>query len=366
MNPYLLLTPGPLSTSASVKETMLRDWCTWDDDYNLGVVQDIRARLTALSGSEPAAYTCVLMQGSGSFSVEAALGTFVPRGNARLLICANGAYGERMITTATVMGLSNTALRFGETDPVDPARLAAALAADPTLTHVAVVHNETTTGMMNPLPEIAAAVKIAGRVLLVDAMSSFGGVPIDMAALGIDVLVSSANKCIQGVPGFGFVLARRSLLETCAGNSRSHSLDLHDQWQTMEKQKGKWRFTSPTHVVRAFQQALNEFDAEGGVPARHARYSENQRILVDGMEALGFRCLLPRALHSPIITSFHNPESPAYTFRQFYDRLKARGFVIYPGKVSNADCFRIGTIGEVVPNDIRRLLAAVEAERFWM
>lgn len=366
MNPYLLLTPGPLSTTASVKETMLRDWCTWDEDYNLGVVQDIRARLTALSGSNPAAYTCALMQGSGSFSVEACLTTMMPRDHGKLLLCANGAYGDRMETTARVAGLNHSVYRVPEVQPLDPAELAARLAADPDITHVALVHNETTTGMLNPLADLAVAVTSAGRVLMVDAMSSFGGIPIDMAALGVTWLVSSANKCIQGVPGFGFVLARTDALSACEGHARSHSLDLHDQWRAMEAGHGKWRFTSPTHVVRAFQQALNEFDAEGGVPARHARYTENQRILVDGMEALGFRCLLPRALHSPIITSFHNPEAPAYHFRRFYDRLKARGFVIYPGKVSTADCFRIGTIGDIHPADIRRLLAAIDAERFWL
>jgi len=366
MNPYLLLTPGPLSTSASVKETMLRDWCTWDEDYNLVVVQDIRARLAALSGSEPDAFTCVLMQGSGSFSVEGCLTTMMPRDGGKLLICANGAYGDRMVTTAKTAGLNFCLYRVPEVQPLDPQTLAGHLAADPDITHVALVHNETTTGMLNPLPELAAAVTGAGRVLMVDAMSSFGGIPLDMAALGVSWLVSSANKCIQGVPGFGFVLARTDALAACEGHARSHSLDLYDQWRTMESGQGKWRFTSPTHVVRAFQQALNEFDAEGGVTARHARYSENQRVLVDGMEALGFRCLLPRALHSPIITSFYNPESPAYQFRPFYDRLKARGFVIYPGKVSTADCFRIGTIGEVYPADITRLLAAIEAERFWL
>lgn len=366
MNPYLLLTPGPLSTTATVKETMLRDWCTWDEDYNLGVVQDIRARLTALSGSNPAAYTCALMQGSGSFSVEACLTTMMPRDHGKLLLCANGAYGDRMETTARVAGLNHAVYRVPEVQPLDPAELAARLATDPDITHVALVHNETTTGMLNPLADLAAAVTSAGRELMVDAMSSFGGIPIDMAALGVTWLVSSANKCIQGVPGFGFVLARTDALSACEGHARSHSLDLHDQWRAMEAGHGKWRFTSPTHVVRAFQQALNEFDAEGGVPARHARYTENQRILVDGMEALGFRCLLPRALHSPIITSFHNPEAPAYHFRRFYDRLKARGFVIYPGKVSTADCFRIGTIGDIHPADIRRLLAAIDAERFWL
>lgn len=226
------------------------------------------------------------------------------------------------------------------------------------MTHVAVVHCETTTGVLNPLDAIAGIVKSHGKTLIVDAMSSFGGVPIDMSALGIDYLISSANKCIQGVPGFGFVIARRSLLEGCKGVARSLSLDLYDQWATMEKGHGKWRFTSPTHVVRAFLQALSELDAEGGIAARHTRYAENHRTLVRGMRALGFRTLLPDEWQSPVITSFYYPTED-FNFKDFYDKLKAKGFVIYPGKISQADTFRIGHIGDVRPADFTRLVQAI-------
>ncbi len=361
-NPYILLTPGPLSTSKTVKAAMLRDWCTWDADYK-ELVQDIRARLVALATPEPG-YTAVLMQGSGTFCVEATLGTALPAGG-RLLVLANGHYGQRMARIAECLRIDHVLVDFGETQPPCAGLVAKTLAADPKISHVAVVHCETTTGMLNPVADIGRAVKDAGRVFIVDAMSSFGGMPMDLAALGADFLVSSANKCLEGVPGFGFVLARRQILESLAGRSRSLSLDLHDQWRVMEEQQGKWRFTSPTHTVRAFSQALAELEAEGGIAARHARYVENRRLLVTGMHDLGFRTLLPAAWQSPIITSFFSPEHPDYDFGRFYDGLKSRGFVIYPGKVSGADCFRIGTIGHVFPADIRRLLAAIRDSMYW-
>jgi len=357
-NPYVLLTPGPLSTTVGVRTAMLRDWCTWDDDYN-HIVQDIRERLVALAApAGPGDYTAVLMQGSGTFCVEAALGTVIPAFG-KLLVLANGAYGERMALIAKRLGIRHEVLRFEETDALDPARLAETLRADRAITHVALVHCETTTGILNPLAAIASVVKTAGKRLIVDAMSSFGGIPLDAGALGVDVLISSANKCIQGVPGFGFVICRTHVLAACEGNARSLALDLYDQWRTMERDHGKWRFTSPTHVVRAFATALDELDAEGGVPARHARMCANHRELVSGMTALRFRCLLGERLQSPIITSFLEPAEPWYTFDAFYAELKRRGFVIYPGKVSRASTFRIGTIGDVHPSTFHGFIEAV-------
>lgn len=361
MRPYLLLTPGPLTTSETVKQAMMSDWCTWDEDYNVGIVEVIRKQLVELAASCPAQYTAVLMQGSGSFCVEATLGSVV-RAEDHLLVVANGAYGKRMGVIADYYHLNYHLMKFEETEAVDPQRVNAYLEEHPEVTHVSVVHCETTTGVLNPVAEIARVVKAHQKVLIVDAMSSFGGVPVDMSALGIDFLISSANKCIQGVPGFGFIIARRSLLEQCKGVARSLSLDLYDQWETMEKGHGKWRFTSSTHVVRAFMQAMTELKEEGGIEARHARYCENHRVLVEGMRALGFRTLLPDEKQSPVITSFYYPEA-SFDFRAFYDALKAKGFVIYPGKISQADTFRIGNIGDVYPDDFRRLVEAIREIR---
>lgn len=365
-NPYILLTPGPLSTSPTVRAAMLRDWCTWDDDYNLGVVTPIREGLVKLAtATKPEDYTVVLMQGSGTFSVEAMIGSAVPE-NGRLLVLANGEYGNRLGRIAKTLRIDTIIHDSGELAPPDLGKLDAELSADKSITHVVCVHNETTTGMLNPLEAIASIVKRHDRLFMVDSMSAFGGIPLDVAELGIDFIVSSANKCIQGVPGFGFVVAKKSELEKTKGNSRSVSLDLYDQWQGMEKGNGKWRYTSPTHVVRAFFQAMQELDEEGGVAARFARYTENQRRLVTGMEKLGFKCVLPHALHSPIITGFYNPEEPEYDFMKFYELLKEKGFVIYPGKVTGINSFRIGTIGHVFPDDITRLITAIEASMYWV
>lgn len=363
---YLLLTPGPLSTTATVRAAMLQDSCTWDADYNQGVVEPIRRELVRLAtGPEyQSDYSVVLLQGSGSYVVESVLGSAIGADEC-LLIINNGAYGARMGEMARCLGLRHYELDCGETTRPEPAAIEAMLARHPEITHLAMVHCETTTGMLNPLEEVAELCQRRGIRLIVDAMSSFGGIPIDMGRLGIEFLISSANKCIQGVPGFGFVIARRAALAACAGRARSVSLDLHAQWQTMEQQGGKWRFTSPTHTVLAFAQALRELDEEGGIAARHQRYSENQRTLVAGMAALGFAPLLPEKWQSPIITAFYSPAHPDYRFADFYQRLKAQGFVIYPGKVSQADCFRIGNIGDVTPERVRDLLAAMASACYW-
>jgi 2-aminoethylphosphonate-pyruvate transaminase len=356
-NPYLLLTPGPLSTSGSVKRVMLKDWCTWDSEYN-NLVQEIRKRLVYLASAK-GNYTSVLMQGSGTFSVEATIGTILPPAG-KLLVLSNGAYGERMVRIAEVLRINYSNYHVSEEDRHDVSKLNDLLSSDPAISHVAMVHCETTTGMLNPIHDIAKTIRSHERVFILDAMSSFGGIPLDMERDQIDVLISSANKCIQGVPGFGFVILKSELISGLAGHARSLSLDLYDQWKTMEEEPGKWRFTSPTHTVRAFYQALIELDEEGGIGARFERYRNNQVMLVNGMKRLGFECYLPLTYHSPIITSFKFPNREPFRFNDFYDGLKSFGFVIYPGKVSNAQTFRIGTIGEVYPDDIRRLLNAVE------
>ena len=356
-NPYLLLTPGPLSTSKKVRYALLRDWCTWDADYSEGIVQNIRRRLTALAAADSGDYTAVLMQGSGSFSVEACLGSVVPP-EGKLLLITNGAYGKRMVKMASVLKIDFLEYALDETEAPDPQTVSRLIAENSGITHVAMVHCETTTGILNPLVEIAAAIKAHNKIFILDAMSSFGGIPLDINELGIDFLISSSNKCIQGVPGFAFVIAKKTALAQCAGRARSLCLDLYDQWKEMDK-TGKWRYTSPTHIVRAFYQALDELEAEGGVNARHARYRNNQALLAEGMRSLGFKALLPAGLQSPVITSFLYPRAD-FDFVRFYQNIKDRGFVLYPGKISSADTFRIGNIGEVYPGDIEKLLNAIE------
>jgi 2-aminoethylphosphonate-pyruvate transaminase len=350
---------------------MMQDWCTWDEEYNQ-LVNSIRDRLVALalpkrpaSSKEHEDYTCVLMQGSGSASVESVIGSVIPE-DGKLLVLANGTYGKRIGQISSVLGIDTQVCDFGEQSAVDLIVLEELLSSGAGYTHVAVVHCETTTGRLNPIEEIAPIVKNAGLSLIVDAMSSFGGVSIDVDKLDIDFLISSANKCIQGVPGFGFIVAKRSSLASTKGFARSLSLDLYDQWKGMEDGGGKWRFTSPTHTVRAFDQALSELEQEGGVEARHQRYIQNHDILVKGMRLLGFSTMLEDSVQSAFITTFYNPTEPEYQFKEFYRRLKSRGFVIYPGKVSNADCFRIGNIGHVFPEDMERLIDVISTELYWL
>ncbi|AGH81919.1 2-aminoethylphosphonate--pyruvate transaminase [Psychromonas sp. CNPT3] len=362
-NDYLLLTPGPLSTSQSVRQAMLKDWCTWDDQYNKEIVDVIRHKLVKLATTHDN-YTCVLMQGSGTASVEATIGSALGPQD-KLLVIDNGAYGARIGQIAQYLKINYVTLQHKETQTVDLQQFEAMLNRDTSITHVAMVHCETTTGMLNPLQQFCEIAKKHNKIVIVDAMSSFGGIVMDIGELEIDFMISSANKCIQGVPGFGFIIAKKSAMQACKDQARSLTLDLYAQWQCMQENHGKWRFTSPTHTVRAFYQALLELAQEGGIIQRQNRYQTNQQRLVKGMRELGFETLLNDALHSPIITSFYSPRASDYQFKRFYEQLKETGFVIYPGKVSDADCFRIGNIGEVYPDDITRLLSAIKKVMYW-
>lgn len=352
----LLFTPGPLTTSRAVKQAMLRDLGSRDAEF-LKVVREIRQRLLAIGQVAEPRYTTVLMQGSGTFAIEAVFSSAVaPAG--KVLVVSNGAYGRRMVHIASVLGIQNVELSFPEDQRVEPAAVARALAKEPAVTMVAMVHCETTSGIVNPIREVGEIVRQSNARFFVDAMSSFGAVPANLADVGIDYLVSSANKCIEGVPGFAFVLARREILEQTEGFARSVSLDLFSQWKGLEG-NGQFRFTPPTHALLAFHQALLELQAEGGVAGRAERYRENYRTLLAGMRRMGFEEFLPSADQGFIITSFRYPEDPNFKFETFYDRLSERGFVIYPGKVTNADCFRIGNIGRIFPSDVKALLAAI-------
>ncbi len=351
-NRYKLLTPGPLTTTDTVKREMLFDHCTWDDDYKQ-ITQFIRTQLLALAGTCAPEYTAVLMQGSGSFGVESVLTSVIGK-EEKLLIAANGAYGLRMAEICRHAGIAFTLYREDYDKRPDPAVIADYLEKDPDITHVSMVHGETTSGILNDVQAVGEVVKGRGKVFIVDAMSTFGGMEIPVAEWGIDFLISSANKCIQGVPGFSFILARRRLLEAGKGKARSLSLDLYDQWETMEKD-GKWRFTSPTHVVLAFARALKELEEEGGIPARNARYKENQRLLSEAFSSLGFRPYLDPAVQGPVITTFYYPENANFTFREMYQYVKDNGYVLYPGKVMEAETFRVGSIGEIYPEDMEKL-----------
>jgi len=350
-----LLTPGPLTTSRSVKEAMLHDWGSRDKNF-IAINRQVRERLVALAGGE-GTHVCVPLQGSGTFVVEATVGTLMPR-DAKALILVNGAYGQRIARICDYYQRRYTILETPENIPCNAADVDAALSADAALSHVFVIHCETTSGILNPVAEVAEVTARHGRKLIIDAMSAFGAVQLDTREVPFDAVVASSNKCIEGVPGVGFAIIRESLLKECKGNAPSLTLDLYDQWQAMEK-NAQWRFTPPTHVIAAFEQALREHEEEGGVAGRGARYRRNCKILVDGMRELGFETLLPDALQAPIIVTFHMPADPSFVFQDFYDNLGERGFVIYPGKLTVADSFRIGCIGRLGDDEMRAALVAV-------
>lgn len=354
MRDPILLTPGPLTTTLATKTAMLRDWGSWDADFN-ALTADVCQRLQALIESDE--HVCVPLQGSGTFAVEAAIGTLLPR-EGKLLVLVNGAYGKRMARLAEVMGRRVAVLDFGETAPVDPARVAAKLAEDTDITHVGAIYCETSTGILNPLEAIAAVVAHAGRKLIIDAMSAFGALPLSARDIAFDAVIASSNKCLEGVPGMGFVLARRDALAAAAGNAHSLSLDLHDQWLYMSK-TGQWRYTPPTHVVAAFRAALDQYDAEGGRTARLARYRANCAALVNGLARMGLESFLPAAWQAPIIVTVHAPKHANWRFAEFYERVKARGVVLYPGKLTEVETFRVGCIGAIGAAEIEAALDAM-------
>jgi len=352
-----LLTPGPLTTSLTVKQAMLRDWGSRDQEF-IAINARMRRRLVELIDGQ-GEFVTVPMQGSGTFAVEAMIGSFVPK-TGKLLVLVNGAYGKRIVRMCDYYGRKCRALEVPENQAIDPAAVKQALAEDADITHVAVVQCETTSGVLNPVAEIAAVVARAGRRLLVDAMSAFGAIPLSAREVRFDAVAASSNKCIEGVPGLGVVIARESALADCKGNSGSLSLDLFDQWQNLEKTQ-QYRFTPPIHCIVAFEKALEEHAAEGGLAGRGARYRNNCKILVDGMRAMGFETLLPDRLQAPIIVTFHMPADPKFVFETFYDRLRERGYVIYPGKLTVADSFRIGCIGRLGEAEMRGAIEAVRA-----
>lgn len=353
---YKLLTPGPLTTTTSVKETMLQDRCTWDDEYK-ALTQSIRQNLLEVALVSSDTYTAVLMQGSGSFTVESVLTTAVGAED-HILFITNGAYGERMTQIAQTIDLNYTVYAVPYNEVPTKEQVTQLLQQNDHITHVAMVHCETTTGILNPIEEMGSVVAAFNKVFIVDAMSSFGGVPIDFEKCHIDYLVSSANKCIEGVPGFGFVIAKRAVLQQTAHQARSVALDLYDQWRVMEID-GKWRFTSPTHVVAAFAQALQELQQEGGVEARYQRYKENNALLRKEMARYHFHPYIEPTYQSPIITTFLFPHAH-FDFQAFYHEMKANGFVLYPGKLTEVDTFRVGNIGDVHKEDMQRLMLSVK------
>lgn len=353
----ILLTPGPLTTSERTRAAMMTDWGSWDGSFN-ALTASVCERLVAIANGT-GSHVCVPLQGSGTFAVEAAIGTLVPR-TGKVLVLVNGAYGKRLAKICEALGRDHSVYETADDVPTTPEAVDSLLAADPTISHVGLIHCETSTGILNPLPEIAATVARHGRGLIVDAMSSFGALPIDAATVPFEALIAASGKCLEGVPGMGFVIARAEILARAEGNSASLALDLHDQ-HTYLQRTGQWRFTPPTHVVAALHEALLQYDEEGGLPARHAKYARNCEVLIRGMERLGLKSFLAPEIQAPIIVTFHAPRDPKYRFADFYAAVRARGFILYPGKLTQLETFRVGCIGHVESADMERAVEAVAA-----
>lgn len=355
--PPILLTPGPLTTSEATRAAMLRDWGSRDDDF-IEMNRRVRARLVAMAGGQ-GTHVCVPVQGSGTFAIEAAIGTLIARAG-KALILVNGAYGARISRICDALGRAYVTLETPEDVPPSAADVDRVLAADADLGHVIAVHCETTSGILNPIADIAATVAARGRSLIIDAMSSFGALPLDLGTMPAEAIVASANKCLEGVPGVAFAIIREDALAQAEGNAPGLVLDLHDQWRAMEG-NGQWRFTPPTHVIAAFDAALAQHQAEGGIEGRGARYRRNCEVLVGGMTEMGFHPFLPADLQAPIIVTFHTPADPKFDFGRFYELLRDRGIIIYPGKLTKTDSFRIGCIGALDQSHMRRALDAIRA-----
>lgn len=351
----LLLTPGPLTTSARTRQAMLVDWGSWDEGFNQLTASLCEHLLAIVNGTD--SHHCVPLQGSGTFAVEAAIGTLVPR-DGKVLVLINGAYGKRLAKICEVLGRAHVTFETAEDQPTTAADVERLLQGDPGITHVALIHCETSTGILNPLADIAQVTARHGKRLIIDAMSSFGALPIDARQVPFDALIAASGKCLEGVPGMGLVFARKEALAQAAGNSHSLAMDLFDQHSYLAK-TGQWRFTPPTHVVAALHEALLQYAEEGGLPARHQRYADNCQALIEAMVALGFRRFLPAQIQAPIIVTFHAPQDPRYQFKAFYERVKAKGFILYPGKLTEVETFRVGCIGHINPAQMQAAVAAI-------
>jgi 2-aminoethylphosphonate-pyruvate transaminase len=351
----ILLTPGPLTTTLRTKLAMLKDWGSWDSDFNTVTASVRKSLLDIVHGHDT--HVVVPLQGSGTFSVEAAVATVVPR-DGHVLVLDNGAYCKRAAKLTTLMGRQCTVMCFDEAAQVSVSALSEKLATDASITHVMLIHCETGAGVLNPLQEVADVCKAAGKGLVVDAMSSFAALEIDTRKVQFDALIAASGKCLEGVPGMGFVFIRKAILDGCAGRSQSLAMDLHDQYTYMEKTT-QWRFTPPTHVVVALAEAIAQFEEEGGQPARLARYTGNYQTLIAGMGKLGFKPFLDPAIQAPIIVTFHAPADARYDFKAFYNAARERGFVLYPGKLTQVETFRVGCIGAIGPHEIEQAVNAV-------
>ena len=346
----LLLNPGPVTLTERVRQSLLQpDLCHRESEF-FDLQDEARARLLAAYDLDPAAWRAVLLTGSGTAAVESMIAALVPE-DGKLLVIENGVYGDRIAQIAQQYGIAHEVLEHGWMEAPDLARIEAALAADPAITHVAVVHHETTTGRLNALEPIAALCRRYGARMLVDGVSSFGAEAIDFAGGEIDAVAATANKCLHGVPGAAFVIVRETALARAV--RRTYYLDL-GRLATLQAQSNT-PFTPSVHAYYALVEALREFEEAGGWRARHAHYAALADRVRDGLAARGMALVLPDGESSVVLRPYTLP--PGVSYDTLHDELKTRGFVIYAGQGAlSASLFRVSTMGAIEAADIDRLL----------
>ncbi|RZT42176.1 2-aminoethylphosphonate aminotransferase [Cupriavidus agavae] len=346
----LLLNPGPVTLSERVRQSLLQtDLCHRESEF-FDLQDEARERLLGVYGLAPAQWSAVLMTGSGTAALESMIAGLVPA-QGKLLIVQNGVYGERIAQIAAQYGIGHAVVRHEWMEAPDLARLDAALGADPAITHVAVIHHETTTGRLNDIAGIDALCQQHGKRLLVDAVSSFGAEAIDFGG-NIDAVAATANKCLHGVPGAAFVIARRDALANAA--SRTYYLDIARLAKLQDQRNTP--FTPSVHAYYALVEALREHAEEGGWQGRHQRYAALAEEVRSGLAALGIEALWPAAQSSVVLRAYKLPAGVSY--EQLHDGLKARGFVIYAGQGGlSSQLFRISTMGALHAADMHRLVA---------
>lgn len=360
-----LLIPGPVTTRPEVRAAMAQDIAPWDNDFR-PVLAEVCDRLLAIAGGVPGTHAVLPLQGCGHFITEAAARSFMaPLGHpkaGRILVPAIGQYADRMIRLAREAGRDVVAVPMPDQVPVDPAQIAAALAADPAISHVGIVYSETGTGVIHDVAAIGAVVRAAGRRMIVDAVSAFGAMPLDLSAQPeIDAVLFTSNKCFEGLPGLGFAACRLDGLEANRGNAGSWSFDLESIHQQALRSPGSFRFTPPVQVLAAFRVALDFHDAEGGRAGRHARYQANVDALYAGIERIGLSPYVPKQFQGPVVMNTHAPADPAWNLQTFVDGLKRRGFLISNFYNTPTPSFRVGCIGAITPDDMREFVAAIDA-----
>jgi len=359
MKRNILLNPGPATTTDTVKNSLLvPDICPREKEFGELMKRVMKKLVDVIHGGPE--YTSVIFTGSGTAAIEACITSVVPH-DKKIFIINNGAYGKRMVQIAKINKIDCIHYEEAVNKEINLNSIESFLKQNKReISHLAIVHHETTTGMLNPVNEICKISNSFGIECIVDAMSSYAGIPINIKEMNADFLISSSNKCIQGMAGLSFVISRVSSLDKLNNiPPRSLYLDLLGQFQSLKK-TNQMRFTPAVQIFYALEQALNEYFEETAI-RRYERYKNSYDVLIRGLKDLGFKLYLPDHLHSKLLTTIYEPTNSAYSFNEMHDYLYEKGYTIYPGKCNNENTFRIANIGQIDQTDIIGFIEKLEA-----